>query len=310
MPRRECRGQRGAIEAPSIRLRVLILGALATGGTSTLTTPPGPPSSPPPAPADTAGLLGLCELSSNGADWCEALRENRAYTPCNLSSSSLVCDGDGRVRELTLAGVGLRGHFPRAQMHSLDRLTRVDISDNEISGSLPADLFGRFEHLSLERNLLSGTMPNVTGTALGGAITLSDDAGLSPDVDGVGKLVHLGLSQNRGMSGTIPSWLGYHTSLEYLSLSGNMMSGTIPSELGQLSRIRCVSTNPNLHIIPSCRIISECSDSGSKRARAAAPALIAGTCTSRVATSTPARSPRRCGPNRRALCCASTCRGI
>ena len=246
MPGRECRGQRRAIEAPSTRLRVLIFGALANGGSCTLSTPPGPPGAPPPAPADNAGLFALCEPSSNGADWCEALRENWGYSPCNLSTSSLVCDSDGRVRELTLTGVGLRGHFPRAQMHSLNRLTRVDFSDNELSGSVPADLFGRFEHLSLERNLLSGTLPNATGTALGGAITLADGTGLPLEVGGVGKLVHLGLAQNRGMSGTIPSWLGYHTSLEYLSLSGNMMSGTIPSELGELSRIRyaCYKSEP------------------------------------------------------------------
>ena len=109
------------------------------------------------------------------------------------------------------------------ELGSLSYLTELDLSGNQLSGSIPPELgsLSNLAHLGLSVNELSGSIPS--------------------ELDSLSNLMGLYLNENE-LSGSIPSELGSLTGLESeLYLNSNQLSGEIPSELGSLS---------NLHVPP------------------------------------------------------------
>ena len=106
------------------------------------------------------------------------------------------------------------------------RVTGLDLSNNQLSGTIPAELdrLTSLQVLDLSGNLLSGTIPAELGS-------LAD-------------LQELKLSGNL-LSGTIPAELGRLTYLQVLDLSGNQLSGTIPAELGSLTYLQELKLSGN-----------------------------------------------------------------
>ena len=162
-------------------------------------------------------------------------------------------------------------------LEDLNNLRALALSDNDLGGSIPAELalLNNLESLYLEYNGLTGSIPStwasggrrssmkrlvLTGNQLTGEIP----AGLGA----LTELTHLYLDQN-GLSGSIPSalrslenleelslwsnnleggvpaWLGDLTSLTHLSLSDNNLNGTIPPEMGNLFRLKTLYLNIN-----------------------------------------------------------------
>ena len=113
---------------------------------------------------------------------------------------------------------------PLGQWHGVTtdddgRVTKLILSSNNLTGSIPADLAGltRLRTLTLRGNLLSGEIPDLSA--------LSDTLGW------------LNLEHNE-LSGAIPLWLGDFTQLRGLGLGHNRLSGTIPAELANLNNLR------------------------------------------------------------------------
>ena len=112
---------------------------------------------------------------------------------------------------------------PLADWHGVtatddDRVTSLDLSFNNLSGSIPAELgnLSELAELNLHSNDLSGSIP--------------------PELGNLSKLRKLELPST-GISGEIPPELGRLTRLTLLALEHNNLSGSIPPELGNLNSL-------------------------------------------------------------------------
>ena len=122
---------------------------------------------------------------------------------------------------------------------SNDRVTELDLPENQLTGSIPSELgnLTNLESLSLGYNQLTGSIPpqlgqltklwqlHLAGTGLTGEIP--------PELGQLTRLEFLTLSVNH-LTGPIPPQLGQLTNLQELALSYNRLTGSIPTELGNL----------------------------------------------------------------------------
>ena len=117
----------------------------------------------------------------------------------------------------------------------MGRVSRLQLIDNNLSGSLP-------EELSALTNLTSLVISNNIG--LTGEIPQS--------LNNLTSLDYLVLSNNN-LSGSIPSSLSELTLLKILMVNGNQLTGEIPSSFGNLSNLVELRMNNNLFegVIPS-----------------------------------------------------------
>ena len=132
-----------------------------------------------------------------------------------------------------------------------DRVTKIQLSQNDLSGTLPSALgdLGNLQVLDLNsNNSLRGTIPS----ALGNLSNLqylqlywTDLRGTLPSALGnLGNLRALQLFWT-DLSGTLPPELGDLSNLQELRLPNNDLSGTLPSEYGDLSNLRVLRLQSN-----------------------------------------------------------------
>ncbi|MBO1349033.1 MAG: putative Ig domain-containing protein [Hormoscilla sp. GUM202] len=132
-----------------------------------------------------------------------------------------------------------------------DRVTKIQLSQNDLSGTLPSELgdLGNLQVLDLSsNNSLSGTLPSALGN-LGNLRELqlywTDLWGTLPSAFGsLGNLRVFQLSWT-DLSGTLPPELGDLSNLQELRLPNNDLSGTLPSEYGDLSNLRVLRLQSN-----------------------------------------------------------------
>jgi Leucine rich repeat len=151
----------------------------------------------------------------------------------------------GIIKDISLEQFGLRGLFPHS-LAALDSLKTIDLSQNDLSGTIPSSLF----ELSLEGIRLSGN--NLSG-AINGFERLTDImyidvtknqlTGIIPELTSQA-LFDLSLSFNK-LRGTIPSSLANLEDLEVIRCGHNTLSGTIPPSIGQLQRLRYLQLHDN-----------------------------------------------------------------
>lgn len=98
-----------------------------------------------------------------------------------------------------------------------DRVVRVDLSDNNLNGSLPTEIgnLSKLAYLGLTNNSdLVGPIP--------------------PEIGNLTELEWLEL-YNNGLTGSIPTTIGNLTKVTRMDLTGNDLSGAIPAEIGQMT---------------------------------------------------------------------------
>ena len=129
----------------------------------------------------------------------------------------VTIDDEGRVTSLDLSDNQLTGTIPEA-LGQLNNLRALDLSDNQLTGTIPEALgqLDSLQTLNLARNALTGTIPEALGQ--------------------LNNLRALDLSDNQ-LTGTIPEALGQLDSLQTLNLARNALTGTIPEALGQLNNL-------------------------------------------------------------------------
>ena len=144
--------------------------------------------------------------------------------------------GLASLERLDLSGNQLGGSIPASSNDGLDALSNLiwlDLSGNQLIGDIPWDLYklAALERLDLSENELGGTIP------------ASNTDGLGP----LSNLTWLNLSGNQ-LTGDIPRELGLLTNLETLWLSYNQLGGSLPSEFGSMERLTwlMVGDNPDL----------------------------------------------------------------
>ncbi|OVA19167.1 Protein kinase domain [Macleaya cordata] len=125
---------------------------------------------------------------------------------------------------LSLNSNSFSGSIPPS-IGKLSNLYWLDLADNKLTGSIPVsdgdtpglDLLTQTRHFHFGKNQLSGTIPPQL---------------FSSDMT----LIHV-LFEGNQLTGSIPSTLGFVTSLEVLRLDRNSLNGAIPSNLNNLKSI-------------------------------------------------------------------------
>ncbi|MCY4114386.1 MAG: hypothetical protein OXG33_10680 [Chloroflexi bacterium] len=242
-----------AAEAPVLRAEISSLPAFtlptptpvpAPTPTPASTPAPTPASAPTPAPEPRPAWLPnwqvLIDLyhATDGPNWSNNTNWLSAKPIGEWHGVS--ASGD-RVTRLSLADNNLSGAIPW-QLGYLASLERLSLGENFLQGPIPPDL-GRLTNLKwlgLADNLLSGAIPPELGN-LGNlsALHLNNNILTGPIPPALGSLVRLTdlrLEDNQ-LWGSIPHELGGLASLNDLELQDNQLSGAIPPALGRLSNL-------------------------------------------------------------------------
>lgn len=126
--------------------------------------------------------------------------------------------------------------------NSSEEVTGLDLMDNNLVGSIPAEI-GHLENLlqlNLAFNQLTGTVPpEITGLDNLTHLHLHSNqlsGNIPPDIGHLQALRQLRHDENE-FSGNIPTSIGELPELRDLRLHGNQLTGTIPSEIGQLHNL-------------------------------------------------------------------------
>ena len=131
------------------------------------------------------------------------------------------------------------------------RVVKLDLSGNNLSGSLPVELgnLTQLEWLVLSDNSLQGNLlPELGNLAQLNELRLSGNSfsgGLPLELRSLSRLEQLELGRN-SFSGEIPPELGELVQLQDLWLADNSFSGKLPPELGNLTQLRRLSIGKNL----------------------------------------------------------------
>ncbi|KAJ0970287.1 hypothetical protein J5N97_023164 [Dioscorea zingiberensis] len=122
------------------------------------------------------------------------------------------------ITRIQLSQMGLEGKLEALNFSALPSLRVLNLSDNHLHGSIPADMssLSKLTSLDLSINNLIGTIPSELGSLT--------------------RLYTLELFENQ-ISGSIPSSLGNLTRLRSLGLSHSNLSGPIPYAIGNLIRL-------------------------------------------------------------------------
>ena len=200
----------GLMAGSTRHYRVSAINSAGTGPASNIATG----TTAGDAATDRAALAALYN-ATDGANWP---RQRNWLSNAPMGEwHGVTTDSDGRVTELDLSQNQLTGDIP-AELGDLTNLEWLDLPINRLTGEIPAELgsLTNLEVLSLFDNRLTGEIPAELG-----------------DLTNLGELY---LDNNR-LSGEIPAELGNLTSLQGLYLQRNRLSGEIPAELGSLTNL-------------------------------------------------------------------------
>ena len=133
----------------------------------------------------------------------------------------VTVDADGRVSELRLVCINLKGRIP-PELGSLSGLQSI---------SFFAGIAGFDSCPSYDYGLVRGVPNALTGR-------------IPPELGSLSNLSDLNLSSN-DLTGPVPHELGNLSNLTYLTLSSNDLTGPIPPELGNLSSLSYLNLRRN-----------------------------------------------------------------
>jgi len=181
------------------------------------------------------------------------------------------------VTEIGLSKKNLSGVFPEKEIHFLPYIKTLDLSDNEIEGTVPDAVYGLSElrHLYLNNNKLTGTISsNIDNLNLAEHIYLGQNlfTGVLPANIGNNRpnnwrffsvydnkltgVIHPGMKlrnafmldfSKNGFYGTIPEDISQenYSTLRLLYMNDNMLTGTIPGSLMQIKKMKGLFLNDN-----------------------------------------------------------------
>ncbi len=187
---------------------------------------------------DSLALVALYD-STDGASWTD---DTNWLTANSLSTWNGVTVSSGRITQLSLSNNNLSGPIP-AELGSLTELNLLWFHDNQLTGSIPTELgnLTNLTSLTLNRNQLTGSIPpelgndtlltglNLSGNQLTGAIPA--------ELGNLTSLISLSLYNNQ-LTGAIPDAIGSLTNLTSLNLENNQLTGSIPAAIGSLTSIQ------------------------------------------------------------------------
>ena len=183
--------------------------------------------------------------ATGGASWTR--RDNWLSNAPVDDWHGVAAHPTGRIHTIDLRDNGLTGSIP-ADVEKFEDLVGLYLGGNKITGSIPAEIgrLSRLEYLDLGSNELTGPIPPLGSFRLL-SIRLLDNqlAGpIPPEIGRLSRLQYLGLGGN-ALTGSIPSELGDLGRLVSLSLGDNQLTGSVPPELGKISMLEDLDLGAN-----------------------------------------------------------------
>ncbi len=175
-----------------------------------------------PTISDSLALVAIYN-SLGGSDWTD----NTNWLTGNLDTWSGIYMADGRVTHIDLSNNNLIGSLPQ-ELGNLTQLKSFNMSTNQITGEIPAGLWqlDSLINISLFLNDLSGTLPEAIGNLT--------------------KLESFDIGDNN-FTGTLPDTLSSLDSLSLLAMGNNDLTDTIPPLSNALTEL-LVDGNHFTHI--------------------------------------------------------------
>ena len=192
-----------------------------------------PTRADPNAMSQREALIALYE-ATGGAHWSSKPGWLQGDDVCAWGiacTTGVCCSSDGLVSSVALRDNNLTGTLPTSIWPALGRLLHLDLSGNELSGSLPSSLFN----------------PTAFRNNSGGAsrdLIISPSRSLSNDFPPTANIWRRDRSElflhHNHFSGTLPTELGLLT-VGHLRLGFDQVSGSLPTELGRagVSELYC-----------------------------------------------------------------------
>jgi len=152
------------------------------------------------------------------------------------------------MRRLDVASNYLRGALPAQGLVSMKGLRLLNISDNDISGTIPLELvtLQSLEQLHMSTNWLSGPIPeNLDLLSSLTVVSLQDNMLRGTIPHSLCTLSHLFalLLNTNYLLGSVPSCLGQRP-LTFLTLHDNDLSGAVPNlQLNKCESVQCMGKN-------------------------------------------------------------------
>ncbi|XP_065853726.1 leucine-rich repeat receptor-like serine/threonine-protein kinase BAM3 [Euphorbia lathyris] len=144
----------------------------------------------------------------------------------------------------------LTGRFPKQITELSSKLEQLNLSENRLSGTLPASIgnFTSLQILLLSGNRFTGVIPDEIGE-LKNVLTLdmsrNNFSGEIPgEIGDCPMLTYLDLSQNQ-FSGSIPIHISQIHILNYFNVSWNQMNSTLPKEIGSMKSLTSADFSHN-----------------------------------------------------------------
>ncbi|CAB9504609.1 leucine Rich Repeat [Seminavis robusta] len=143
-----------------------------------------------------------------------------------------------KLTKLDFSHNELTGTIPSSLM-----LTELDLGANQFAGTIPAEIFNNpgLESLNLENNTLTGTLPTDVGLAselVRLSLGFNRLSGLLPNqLFGLSNMERMVLQSNQ-FTGTLSEAVGNLVNMQYLFFGETSLDGPLPSQLGLLTILR------------------------------------------------------------------------
>eukprot|EP00934_Nitzschia_sp_Nitz4_P000838 Nitzschia sp. Nitz4//scaffold10_size219509//69926//71679//NITZ4_001415-RA/size219509-snap-gene-0.390-mRNA-1//-1//CDS//3329532881//838//frame0 len=172
----------------------------------------------------------------------------------------IQCNSDGYVSIIDFSSFGLLGVLPRS-FWPLSQLERLTLRNNQLTGPIPPLFPATLAHLSLERNMMQGTIPkfqfpgNLTTASIQRLILSDNDLeGTIPtEICNLSSLRSLNLSLNPELTGMLPSCLSELHDLTGLQVYETRLLGPVHKQL-------CQNQSGNEDFIGVCEKYDFCLD--------------------------------------------------
>uniref|UniRef100_A0A803L1Y4 non-specific serine/threonine protein kinase n=2 Tax=Chenopodium quinoa TaxID=63459 RepID=A0A803L1Y4_CHEQI len=197
-----------------------------------------------PEKLGTNGKLQLLDLSSNkltGSLPPNLCRGERLETLITLGNFLLgpIPESLGSCSSLTRVRMGenfLNGSIPKG-LFGLPKLTQVELQDNLLTGGFPetgSSVAESLGQISISNNQLSGKLPASIGNFSGVQKLLLDgnkfSGSIPPEIGNLQQLSKIDFSSNK-FTGEIPAEISKCKLLTFVDLSRNQLTGEIPKEI-------------------------------------------------------------------------------
>ncbi|KAF5742057.1 leucine-rich repeat receptor-like protein kinase TDR [Tripterygium wilfordii] len=185
----------------------------------------------------------LVDDDNSLGDWSVPNGGNPSGRVYACSWSGVKCNKNSTiVIGLDLSVKNLGGFLSGKQFSVFTELVDLNLSQNSISGRLPAGIFNltNLRSLDISKNNFSGDFPSgifsLQNLVVFDAFSNSFSGSLPVEVSQLEHLKVLNLAGSY-IAGSIPPEYGTFKSLEFLHLAGNFLGGNLPPELGKLKTV-------------------------------------------------------------------------